>query len=413
LVKVLYCILDNRLGGPHRRAQAVAGHLRRHGVETLFLFGRKTPDLWRPEGFEAFWCRHIQCFARRRSVLNVARFCCMLPCNLVRIRRLLKSRGIEIVHVDGVTNFVPALAARWAGIPIVWHYNDHLPGPLKRILLPLVSRLSATVIVQGEGLKESRTAGNRRLRDKTRVLYSAVDPAALVPEAYDRAERERVRAELGIPADGLLIGAVGNLNRFKGYTYFLQAAAKIKTQMAAKPVSRASRPPGEGGTFSTQPTRVRFLVVGRQLETDGAYWEHLLQLTAKLGLAEDVVFAGFRVDIPRILAALDVFVLPSVLESCPVTLLEAMAMKTPVVATDVGSVREIVDHDRTGIVTPPGDAGALAEAVLDVLAMSPEQVQAMVAGARKTVEQRFTVDTIARQQLQVYQSLHRPPVCHV
>ena len=131
-MKVLYCILDNRLGGPHRRMQAVAGRLKRHGVETLFLFGQKTPDLWRPEGFEAFWCKHIQCFARHHPVLNFIRFCCLLPHNLARIRRLIQSRGVTIVHVDGILNFVPALAARWAGVPIVWHYNDHPPRLVKR-----------------------------------------------------------------------------------------------------------------------------------------------------------------------------------------------------------------------------------------------------------------------------------------
>jgi glycosyltransferase involved in cell wall biosynthesis len=391
LTKVLYCILDNRLGGPHRRTQAVAGHLRRYGVETVFLFGQKTPDVWRPEGFEAFWCKHIQCFARHRPVLSFARFCCLLPQNLVKIRWLIRSQGITIVHVDGVLNFVPALAARWAGVPIVWHYNDHPPGPIKRVLLPLMTRLSSRVIVQGERLKESRTAGNRRLRDKTCVLYSAVDTAKLIPEAYDATDRARVRAELGVPADCVLIGAVGNLNRFKGYTYFLQAAARIRGQV----------------------DQARFLVVGRKLDTDVAYGEELLQLTTELGLRENVIFAGFRDDVPRVLAALDVFVLPSVLESCPVALLEAMAMRTPVVATDVGAVREIVEHGRTGFVTPPYDAGALAETVLTVLAMSPRQVQAMVEGARKTVEQRFTVDTIARQQLQVYQDLRRPRVRHV
>ena len=399
---MLYCILDNRFGGPHRRTLASARRLRELGVETLFLFGRKSREIWRPEGFESFWCRNIQCFARRYPVLNFLRFCCFLPYHVVRIRRLLRSRSIEIVHVDGVTNFVPALAARWAGVPIVWHYNDHLPGPLKRLLLPLVTNLASRVIVQGEQLKESRTAGNPKLRGKTAVLYSAVDVDQLVPEAHDATERACIRAELGVPSDCVLIGAVGNLNRFKGYPYFLQAAAKIKEQMAANPVSRASCPRFEGETPSTHVRGVRFLVVGRKLDTDLACWEQLQQLTAQLDLEQSVIFAGFRDDIPKVLAALDVFVLPSILESCPLALLEAMAMKVPVVATDVGAVREMVDHGRTGFVVPPCDAGAIAEAVLAVLAMPRDQVRSMAGEARKTVERKFSVGTIARQQKEIY-----------
>lgn len=382
-IRVLYCILDNRFGGPHRLAETTAQRLRRLGVETLFLFGQKSREVWQPEGFASFRCRNIQCIARRHPVFNFARFCCVLPYNLVKIRRLIRSQGITVVHVDGVTNFVPALAARWAQVPIVWLYNDHLPGPLKRLLVPMLTRLASSVIVQGEGLKQSRTAGNPGLRDKTSVLYSAVDTDRLVPEACDGTERACVRAELGVPADCTLIGAVGNLNRYKGHAYFLEAAARIREQVP----------------------NARFLVVGRRLDTDVACWGQLQRLTARLGLAQSVLFTGFRGDIARVLAALDVFVLPSIQESCPVALLEAMAMKVPVVATDVGSVREMVDSGRTGFVVPPGDAGAIAEAVLAVLAKPRDEVRNMVEEARKTVEQRFAVDTIARQQKHIYECL--------
>jgi len=384
-MKILYCILDNRLGGPHRRAYAVSLRLRRQGVETVFLTGWKTDDLWRPTGETVFHLRDIQFLQRHHPGLNFIRFLFRLPHNILEVRRIIRSQDVTIVHIDGSTNVVPALAAWWAGVPIVWHYNDHPPGSVKRMLEGLMGRLAARVIVQGEGLRQSRTARNPRLCDKTCVLHSAVDTDKLVPDAYDATDRVRMRAELGVPADGILIGAVGNLNRFKGYTYFLQAAAKIRERVDP----------------------VRFLIVGRRLDTDVAYSEHLRQQTAALGLRENVIFAGFRDDVPRVLAALDVFVLSSVLESCPVALLEAMAMKIPVVATDVGAVREIVEHDRTGLVVPPGDAGAIAQAVLNLLAGPPERVRDMVEQARKTVERRFALDTIARQQLQVYESLRR------
>jgi len=382
-IRVLYCILDNRFGGPHRLAESTARHLRQLGVETLFLFGQKSRDLWRPEGFDAFWCRRIQCFTQWHPLFNFVCFCFALPYNLARIRGLITSQNVTLVHVDGVTNFVPALAARWAGVPIVWHYNDHPPGLVKRFLLPLVTRLASTVIVQGEGLRQSRTAGNPKLHDRTHVLHSGVDTDLLVPQAPDATERARVRSELGVPSDCVLIGTVGNLNRLKGHAYFLQAAAKIKEQV----------------------DNARFLIIGRRLDTDAACWEQLQRLTTELGLRENVVFAGFRDDVPKVLTALDVFVLPSILESCPVALLEAMAMKVPVVATDVGAVREIVDHGRTGYVVPAGDGGAIAEAVLAVLATPADQVRNMVEQARKTVEQTFSIGTIARQQKEIYERL--------
>jgi glycosyltransferase involved in cell wall biosynthesis len=382
-MKVLYCILDNRFGGPHRRAHSVSLRLHEDDIETVFSTGRKAKETWHPDGFQIHSLKHIQCFYRRHPILNLLRFLLWLPLNLVRIQRLIRASGIDIVHIDGVTNFVPALAAAMSRIPIVWLYNDHLPGPLRRLLLPLVTSLSATVIVQGERLRRERTEGNARLAAKTTVLYSAVDTETFCGDRYDTAARARIRQRLGVPVDGPLIGTIGNLNRFKGHTYFLEAAARIKQEKAS----------------------VKFLVVGRRLETDPDYWDQLQRLTAQLGLREDVVFAGFRDDIPAVLAALDVFVLASVLESCPVVVLEAMAMEVPVVATDVGAVDELLNHGRVGAIVPPRDGPAIAAAVLAILAQPREDVQALTRSARKRVVEEYSVDTIANRQRRIYEKL--------
>jgi glycosyltransferase involved in cell wall biosynthesis len=385
-INMLYCILDNRCGGPHRRAHAVAVQLRRRNIETTFLLGYKAGERWYPEGFPSLLCRHIQCFRRQAPVSNFLRFCAALPGNLRYLRRIIKANGIDVVHVDGVTNFVPALAGRLAGKPVVWLYNDYLPRPLRRVLLPLVTALASTVVVQGRCLRQSLTAGHSRLRDKTVVLHSAVDADRFAADDNTPAQGQCIRQELGIPAQCTVIGTVRNVNRLKGYTHFLEAAGQIKERLGP----------------------VKFLVVGRKLDTDPGYWDCLQRLTARLGLEQDVIYTGFRDDIPAILSALDLFVLASLQESCPVALLEAMAMKVPVVATDVGAVREMVTHGVTGLVVPPGDSDALAQAALAYLAQPQPQVRTMVEAARKRVEQDFTVQSIARQQGQLYEKLCRP-----
>ncbi len=382
-MKVLYCILDNRFGGPHRRACAAAYWLRQHALETVFLLGHKSGPVWKPDGFPTFPLRHIQCFSRRHPLLNLLRFCAILPLNLLKIRRIIRSNHIDVVHIDGVTNFVPALAARLTRTPVVCHYNDHLPRLLQWFLLPLVTALSEKVIVQGEKLKAARTQGRPKLAAKTSVIYTGLDTSQFDPTKVDTQSRRELREELGIPVACPLIGTIGNLNRFKGHVYFLEAARQIKTKVPD----------------------AKFLIVGRKLETDAAYWEQLQQLTADLGLREDIVFAGFQGNIPAILSILDVFVLSSVLESCPCVLLEAMAMKAPVVTTDVGAAPELVIQGQTGRVVPTRDAPALAQAVLDSLAASPEQTRTMVEAARKRVEMEFGIDRIAAQQRLVYESL--------
>jgi glycosyltransferase involved in cell wall biosynthesis len=385
-IRVLYCILDSRFGGPHRLAQTTARQLRDYGVETCFLLGQKSQDVWQPNGFEVFACRRIQCFTRRHPLWNLLAFCCFLPGNLLRICRLIRSHDIDIVHVDGITNFVPALAAALTRTPVVWHYNDHLPDPLRRLLLRQVRALASTVIVQGEGLRETRTGSDPKLSGKTVVLYPGIDLREFDPGRYDPQTRARLREELGVPGDGPLIGMIGNMNRFKGHAYFIRAAQPIKEQVQA----------------------AKFLVVGRKLDTDPDYWEQMQRLTADCGLRDDLIFTGFREDIAGLLTALDVFVLSSVLESCPNVVLEAMAMRVPVVATDVGAVSELVLDGRTGFVVPPGDAEAIARAVLACLAMPQEQVRNMTDAARKRVENTFAVDIIARQQCQVYERVSQP-----
>ena len=385
-IKVLYCILDSRFGGPHQLALTIGRQLRNYRVETLFLLGQKSRNLWRPDGFEVFACRHIQCFTRRHPWLNFAVFCCFLPANLLRIRSIIRSHAVDIVHVDGITNFVPALAARLARTPIVWHYNDHLPNPLKWLLLRLVKALASTVIVQGERLRAARTGSDPKLNGKTVVLYAGIDLRQFDPARYNAQTRLRLRRELGVLGDVPLIGMIGNMNRFKGHACFIRAAQHIKTQVKT----------------------AKFLVVGRKLDTDPGYWEQMQQLTAECGLKEDLIFAGFREDIAALMSCWDVFVLSSVLESCPLVVLEAMAMRVPVVATDVGAVSELVLEGRTGFVVPPHDPEAIARAVLACLAMPQEQVRNMVDAARKRVENTFGLDMITRQQYQVYERVSQP-----
>jgi glycosyltransferase involved in cell wall biosynthesis len=382
-VRVLYCILDNRFGGPHRLALSTAQRLRAEGVETVFLLGQKTTDAWRPDGFQSHLLRNLQCFYRRHPVWNLLKFLLWLPFNLARIRKLIRSHDVDIVHIDGVTNFVPALAASMCRVPVVWLYNDHLFGPLSRLLPPLLTSLSATVVVQGEKLRAERTQGNARLAAKTTVLYSGVDTELFRSGRYDAASRARIRERLGVPLDGPLIGTIANLNRLKGHTYFLGAAARIKKQVES----------------------ARFLIVGRKLDTDPGYWDRLQELTARLGLERDAFFVGFREDIQDVLAALDVFVLASVLESCPVVVLEAMATGVPVVGTDVGAVSEQIVDGHSGSIVPCRDAEAISRAVLAYLTAPQEDLDATTEAARKRVEDKFSLDRIAVQQKCLYRKL--------
>jgi glycosyltransferase involved in cell wall biosynthesis len=356
----------------------------------LFLVGRKTRHRWQPDEAQVFQLAHIQCFQRRAPLLNLVRFLGLLPYNLLRMCRLIRAHRIDIVHVDGVTNFVPALAAALTRTPVVWTYNDYLAPTLRKVLLPLVARLADRIIIQGENIRTRYPRNHWRFEEKIAVLPSAVDPQEFDPNRFTARDEEALRAEFQIPADHALIGTIGNINVMKGHDYFIEAAGRIKQR---------------------QP-KTTFLIAGRQLDSASDCWDRLQSLLDRLGLHDDVIFTGFRADIARILSALDVFVLPSILESCPVVVLEAMAMKVPVVATDVGAVSEMILAGRTGLVVPPRDAGALAEAVITCLALPGAERDAMTEAARKRVETDFAVDRIAYQQKRIYEAISARPEGH-
>jgi glycosyltransferase involved in cell wall biosynthesis len=132
-----------------------------------------------------------------------------------------------------------------------------------------------------------------------------------------------------------------------------------------------------------------------------------LKLKSKrLGLEDKLIFTGFRSDIKEVLASIDVFVMPSLLEGLPMTLLEAMAMGTPIVATDIDGITEVLDNGKTGLLVPPKDTKALTDAITYLLVHSDKAYQIGLT-ARKVVEERFRVDVMVQKVEEVYEELLR------
>lgn len=194
---------------------------------------------------------------------------------------------------------------------------------------------------------------------KLRVVFKGVDIAVLNPAAVDGVESRR---GLGLPSDALVVGTVGRLVWQKGHVHLLEAAERLRDEL-----------PG-----------ARYLIVGA-----GEEERRLRAQAQQSGLGDRVVFAGYRRDIPAIMAAMDVFVLPSRRENMPQVLLEAMAMARPIVSTASIGVREIVEDGVTGFVVPPGDVGALADR-LRALALDGRLRERMGAGARARIRNGFT-----------------------
>jgi glycosyltransferase involved in cell wall biosynthesis len=177
-----------------------------------------------------------------------------------------------------------------------------------------------------------------------------------------------------------VVTSVGNVRRVKGHDLFIRAAAVI-----------AQRFP-----------HVRFSIAGEVLETE--YFEELRQLIETLGLSQCFRFEGGVTDLPRFLEGADIFVLPSRSEGFSNAIVEAMAASLPVVATRVGGNPEAVKDGITGIVVPPEDPTALADAVLELLE-DPERSRAMGEAGRHVAMREFSADSVTNRVVDIYRRL--------
>jgi glycosyltransferase involved in cell wall biosynthesis len=199
---------------------------------------------------------------------------------------------------------------------------------------------------------------------KLRVIENGIDVTA-----FAESGGSRVRAELGIGEDEAVVSMVAALRPEKAHEVLLEAAARL--EVGVRPV--------------------HFLLAG-----DGARREALEALSVRLGVRERVHFLGARRDVPALLRASSVLVLPShpVVETLPLAVLEAMAAGVPVVASRVGSIPEVIESGENGLLVPPGDAPALAEAIAHMLG-DDALARRVAAAARRTVAERYSAQRMA------------------
>lgn len=297
------------------------------------------------------------------------------------IVRLIRAQGIGLVHTNTAHVFNGALAARMAGVPHIWHIREMQLGMsrLGGVLSALICRASVTILVISQAVRDA-FRWREACGAKVHTIYDGVDTERFTLPDDKRTLREAV----GLPPDAALVGMVGRIAHWKGQATFLKAAALVHSQ---------------------QP-QAHFVIVGDAVTAhDHQLKQELVQLTQDLGLAEGVTFTGFRGDVPQIMAALDVFVLPSELpEPWGLVVLEAMASGCPVVATKQGGPLESVLDGETGYLVLPAEPEAMAQALLALL-QNPQQAKAMGMAGRARCIEHFPLERAARDVMARYTAL--------
>jgi glycosyltransferase involved in cell wall biosynthesis len=294
----------------------------------------------------------------------------------IRLAHYVRRNLIQIVHSYGFyANVFTVPVARMAGASIVVasiRNTVDLLTPMQRRLQKLVCRLADCILVNADAIREN-------------LIEQGYDPSKIVVirngitmEKFREARRGAViREELGFPASARLVGVFSRLNRMKGIEYFLDAARVV-----------AERFPD-----------VCFLVVG-----DGAIKGELEEQARRLGLAQRIVFTGFRSDVPDLLMEAAISVLPSLSEGTSNTLLESMAAGIPVVATRVGGNPEVIEDGVSGLLVPPRDSTALA-AVIGRLLEDEELALGLGQAGIRRVAELFSIEGSIDQTEHLYQRL--------
>lgn len=296
------------------------------------------------------------------------------------LTRLLKSEQPDILHCHRhKTTLVGTIAAIFSGIP---HVVSHVHGMNRtrtvrtRLINWLLLRHTALIIGVSESVRKDVLITNwGLLPQKVVTVWNGIEVSPIDTVSQNR---KRARMKMGVPESAFVFGSVGRLVQTKGHEYLLKAFSKIREQ----------------GLDAT------VVIIG-----DGPLRKDLEAQAREAGIQEHVVFAGYRTDVLELLPGFDVFVLPSIAEGLSLALLEAMASKLPVIASDVGGIPEVFGDEEIGRLVPSKNTAALGDAMREIYALDEKRKAVLGENARKRIESEFNIDIMRRRLAGLYESL--------
>jgi len=299
---------------------------------------------------------------------------------IYRLISFIKAKKIDIVH----TGLLPAdiygrISAKIAGVPFIVstiHNIDDYRRERKyfpHLIGDRLSMLCNTHIITCAKAVEREIARWPETRHKLMTIYYGIDKERF-HSAYDTGSLKR---ELGLDGHHPIIGTVARHFHQKRLDKLIEAASSV---------------------LKVHPF-VQFLLVG-----DGPLSSKLKEMARRRGISRNIVFTGFRQDIPELLATMDIFVLPSLWEGLPNSIIEAMLAERPVISTNVCGIPEEIDDGITGILIPPGDSDRLAEAIIELL-NAPEMWARMGRLGRKKALELFGVERMVENYDRFYSAL--------
>jgi glycosyltransferase involved in cell wall biosynthesis len=292
---------------------------------------------------------------------------------LQKLLRLCTEYDIDLIHTDGPRNtFYAGLAAKIKHIPLAWHVRASNRDSYDRLLY----YLSTKIILVADTLRSRFDWANKSRKFIT--VYNAVDLTDFRPGKSSKV----VRNQYKISNSGLIITVTGRIEKLKGQKYLIEACGMLKEKLE------------------------NFYVLLSGEIAELSYMKECEDKAVEFGIQDRIIFTGYRDDVSQILGETDIFVLPSLFEAFPRSVIEAMSSGKPVIVTDVGGCREAVEDDVSGFVVPPGKSEALADRI-HMLGTDDKRRLEIGRAARTRAEGMFGIKQNVEKIQQVYMEFLR------
>ena len=294
-----------------------------------------------------------------------------------RLKKYLVDTHIDILHTHNyksdIVGFLAAKLAgkRWVATNHVWHRTDKKLAVYES-LDAFFLKFADKVIAVSEEIKKDLV--NKNLREqRVKVISNGIEISrfdrSIVPDDYKRS--------LGLSSEDFVISIIGRLSKEKGHEVFLKAVKEI----------------------TPDKEHIKFLIVG-----DGPLQDFLSTMIKEFNLSGNVIFTGVRQDMPFIYASTDILVNSSYIEGLPMTILEAMASRVPIIATRVGGVPQVIHHGKNGILLEPGNVQELVEAIKDLMG-NPSKRESLAQQAYNDVFAHFSAERMANDYREIYKEV--------
>jgi len=295
------------------------------------------------------------------------------------IYRCIKQNDIKVVFsYQYHANLYGRIAAHLARVPCIIASVHNVYTIDKKIHRRIINKYLAgwtdRIVAVSKAVKDDVLKYDGVPATKVEIIYNGVDLSKFLDT-----DGSAIRNEFRISPDTPVIGTVGRLTLQKGQRYLLEAVSQIREKFP----------------------QLQLLVVG-----DGPLKNELRDYAETLGIQKSVIFTGSRRDVPSLLAAMDIFVLPSLWEGLSISLIESMAAGKSVITTDIAPIREVVNTDKVGILVPPENSSTLAEAI-ELLLKNKDWAERLGMAARERVFSTFNIETTIRRYTDIFEEILR------